>query len=327
MALILWTDEFDPADVTGYARTAISSYASAAPLASVFPDGTVLDQFAEWTVNEIFNDVAQLRSYDAETPIGGGTGGEEKTAKLYPLGLKLRFGEYEQLRRMAQGSPESVQDALDKKSENVARAVIDRLTLLRAEALVTGALAINENKFVQNVDFGRAAALTNVAPTTLWTATGADPVENLEEWAALLSVKPDHIAMNAATFRLMATAIADSGYVTQSVGIVSREAVNGVLASYGLPEVEVISGSIAGQPILANGVVTMAVKGMTGATPWGVTVESTDPRYNLSPVDRPGLVVGTYREDDPDAKWVRSNAIALPLLTNPSTSLSAKVTA
>lgn len=327
MAAILWTDEFNPADVTGYARAAISNYAAAAPLANVFPDGEVLDQFAEWTVDAIFNDVAQLRAYDAETPIGGAYAGEEKAAKLYPLGLKLRFGEYEQLRRMAQGSAESVQDALDKKAEHVARAVIDRLTLLRAEALVTGELDINENRFVQTVDFGRAATLTNVAPATLWTATGADPIENLEEWAGLLSMKPDHIAMNAATFRLLATAIADSGYVTQSVGIVSREAVNGVLASYGLPEVEVINGSIAGTPILDNGVVTMAVKGVTGATPWGVTVEATDPRYGLNPIERPGLVVGTYREDDPDTKWVRSNAIALPLLTNPSTSLSAKVTA
>ena len=327
MAAILWTDEFNPADVTGYARAAISNYAASAPLANVFPDGEVLDQFAEWTVDAIFNDVAQLRAYDAETPIGGASTGEEKAAKLYPLGLKLRFGEYEQLRRMAQGSAESVQDALDKKAEHVARAVIDRLTLLRAEALVTGELDINENGFIQTVDFGRAATLTNVAPTTLWTAPGADPIENLEEWAGLLSMKPDHIAMNAATFRLLATAIADSGYVTQSVGIVSREAVNGVLASYGLPEVEVINGSIAGTPILDNGVVTMAVKGVTGATPWGVTVEATDPRYGLNPIERPGLVVGTYREDDPDTKWVRSNAIALPLLTNPSTSLSAKVTA
>ena len=102
MAAILWTEEFNPADITGYARTAISSYAAAAPLASVFPDGEVLDQFAEWTVDAIFNDVAQLRAYGTETPIGGSTAGEEKSAKLYPLGLKLRFGEYEQLRRMAQ---------------------------------------------------------------------------------------------------------------------------------------------------------------------------------------------------------------------------------
>ena len=36
-----------------------------------------------------------------------------------------------------------------------------------------------------------------------------------------------------------------------------------------------------------------------GATFWGTTLEASDPRYNIEDAEQPGIVAGTYRDDDP----------------------------
>lgn len=321
-------DTIDPAELTGYAREIVNDLLANSPLTPLFPDDSVDGVAFSWTVDSDVDDVAEYRAFDAETTIGDSGAGEIKTSKLAPLGRKYFFGEEEQLSYMSPGSAKSVQQRADELAERAARAVVNRIELLRGEAIVTGQLAINENRFVQTVDFGRAAEQTDVAPAALWSAYGADPIQDLSDWIEAVvdesGVTPDYLAMGARAFRSLAAALAASSYITTNAGVVSATAVNDVLSAHQFPTVTVVNHRAGGRRVLSDDHIVLGATGMSGRTVWGTSVSAANPKYRLDG-RRPGLVVGAYQSEDSDQKWVRSDALALAVLTNPKTTLSAKV--
>ncbi|WGW12746.1 major capsid protein [Saxibacter everestensis] len=321
----LWTDIINPADLTGFARETAETYDQGS-LAALLPNIPVDDVVFSWNVGEKVTDVAEYRSFDAETPIGNAPGVEQKTARLAPLGLKKRFSEYDQLRRRSANSPETVQAAADRLAAEVARATVDRAERARGEALVTGKLAINENGFIQNVDFGRRADFT-ITAVTLWSAAGASPLDDLEAWNAAYieenGTAPTSILVSSRVMSALVKKLRDqlgAGAPT----VFTRNNANEIIAGYGLPVPTVYDRRVGGARVTADDRVIFAGTGV-GGTVWGTTVEADDPRYNLTGGDLPGMVVGAYNADDPATKWVRANAIALPILGDPNLSLAARV--
>lgn len=326
--MALWTDVIKPADLTGFSRTVADVYDGQGTLASVLPNQQVDDVVFSWLVNGRSQDVASYRAFDAETPIGSSAGVEEITAKLAPVGLKKLFSEYDQLRRRGANSPESIQEAADRLAGEVTKAVVDRVERLRGEALTTGRLALNENGVVQNVDFGRRADFTKTAGT-LWSAAGADPISDIEAWrdeyVAENGVEPSTIIVSGRVFSALTKSDAVRGYFgTSAPTLLTRDAVNSIVTSYGLPALSVYDRRAGGQRVVADNRVILASEG-AGSTVWGTTVEAEDPRYGLTGGDLPGLVVGAYKEDDPNVVWVRANAITLPVLANPNLTIAATV--
>lgn len=326
--MALWTDQINPADLTGFSRTVADVYDGEGTLASVLPNQRVDDVVFSWTINGRSQDVASYRAFDAETPIGTSAGAEEKVAKLAPVGLKKLLTEYDQLRRRGANSPESLQAAADRLASEVAKATVDRVERLRGEALVTGGLAINENRVVQNVDFGRRGDFTKTAGT-LWSAAGADPIADLVAWrgqyVAENGQEPSAIIVSSRIFGVLAKNDAVRSYFGDAAPrLLTRDAVNSVVTGLGLPALSVYDRTVAGARVVADNRVLM-VSGDAGATVWGTTVEADDPRYGLAGGDLPGLVVGAHKEDDPAVVWIRANAITLPILANPNLTISATV--
>lgn len=330
--MALWTDIINPGDLTGFSRTVVDQFdADGGTLSEVFPNVSTPDTKFEWTVNEKAQDVAAFRAYDAESKIGGNAGLEQKIASLAPISLKKRFGEYDQLVRASQNSPESVQAAADRLATEVAQGVMRRIVQVRAEALVTGKLAINEGsgdyRFVQNVDFGRRPDHT-VNAGTAWDGS-ADPIADLEAWrAAYVDHNGQEPTAIYASPKVMA-ALARNDKVRAYLGstspaLLDRATVNSILAGYGLPPITVSTARVLGSAVLDEDFVIFAAAG-AGVTAWGLTVESSDPRYNLADAALPGLVVGAYAKDDPALKWIHGNAVALPILGNPDLTLAARV--
>lgn len=327
--MALWTDLINPAELTGFAREeAVQFDATGGTLSDVFPAEQTSGINFGWTVNEKVQDVAAFRSFDAESKIGTGAGLERKTAELTPISLKKRFGEYDQLVRNGQNSPESVQAAADRLASEVAQGVVRRLIQARGEALVTGRLSINDDGVVANVDFGRRADHT-VTAAAAWSGAG-DPIADLEAWRAAYV---DHTGQEPTGLKVspkVMAALQRNDNVRSYLGannvptLVGRDVVNSILAAYGLPAVEVVNTRVAGQPVLNDDYVIFTADG-AGATVYGATIEATDPRYGLADAAIPGLVVGAYAEDDPNIKWIRANAVALPILGNPDLTLAARV--
>lgn len=320
--MALWTDLINPAELTGFAREVADEYDNSA-LSALMPSTTVDDVVFHWQTDTLDSLLAEYRAFDAETAIGDGGAFEQKVANLAPLGRKVRFGEYEQLRRRSAGV-ESYQAAAERKAAGLAQGVIDRINLLRGGALVNAGFTINEGGFKQTVDFGRPDELT-INAGTMWDAAGVNPFEDLSAWISTFGEHageaPTHILASTRVANLLRLAITPDGARTASLADVNDE-----LAANSLPAISVVDGRAAGRRFIPDNVLVMGVAGKTGATPFGTTVEADDPRYQLAG-DAPGIVVGAYSEDDPATKWIRSAAIGLPILANPSMSLAATVLA
>ena len=324
----LITDLIEPASLTGFAREEVDQYdATGATLAEIFPAQTADGIHAEWSINGKQNDVATFRAYDVETSIGSTGGLEVRTAKMPALGRKYLFSEYEQLIRRGIKSAETVQAAADRLASQAAKAVVDRLALARGEALATGKLVIDEEGVVQSADFGRRPDFTAVA-STKWD-NGGDPIADLETWHTAYvdenGVEPDHLYVSQKVMSALMRSDKIRAYLgTSAPAQVTRDTVAQIVTSYGLPVPEVFNARVAGKPLLPVNTIVFAANG-AGATAWGTTLEAIDPAYNLPLGDQPGLVVGHYETQDPAQQWIRSNAIALPVLGDANRTLAATV--
>lgn len=338
---MLWTDAITPAELTGFARAAVEDVErTKGTLARWLPNTSVPDVVVKTIVGEDGNGaLAQYRSFDAETPIGSGGKAEEKLFGLLPLGLKERVSEYGQIRMRGNTSLAIVLGGIQKAAKRVANAVVDRLEVARGQVLETGSLAINENNVVQTVNFGRPAG-NSVTAATLWSATGAKPVEDLITWTeayadANQGSAPGALVTSKRVLAALQRAEGIRALVATTAGtpsIVSVEAVNAVLSSYGLPPIVLFDRKVRGTRLLSDNKIHLLPAPVDpegsnelGATFYGQTLEASEPEYGIGDADQPGLVVGAWKTKDPIGVWVHSNAIAMPIMVNPVASMVATV--
>lgn len=346
--MALWTDVIDPATLTGYARASLAEYeARKGTLAVFLPNRTVPDIVARFVAGSNgLLDVAEYRAYDAETPIGGVQGGKRVTIELPPLGLKVRVSEYDQLRARNAASDENVLTSVQRATDRVVQAVADRIELARGSVLSTGKATIDENDFEAEADYGRSSAM-NVTAATLWGAGGATPLANLQTWRDVYvdenGDQPGVLAMSTKGFNALQAAPEFRALAATTAGtpnIVTRDYVQQVLTSFGIPpiflydrKVRVNGATVRVLPenkafYLPAPVGTEDAEGTDlGGTFWGTTLEASEPNYGIEDSEQPGIVAGTYKDDEPLGVWVRSAAIGLPVLANANLSLAATILA
>lgn len=345
--MALWTDVIDPATLTGYARASLADYeASKGTLAIFLPNRTIPDITARFVAGSNgLLDAAEFRSYDAETPIGAVPGGKRVSIDLPPLGLKVRVSEYDQLRARGQASEENVLTSITRVTDRVVRAVADRIEVARGGVINTGKATISENGFITDSDFGRDASMVATA-SVLWSVSAtATPLTNLRTWrdafVELNGEEPGSILMSTKAYNAMCTAAEFRALAATTAGtpaIVTRDYVQQVLTAFGLPPIVVfdrkvrVAGTVTRVTpdnkvfLLPAPVDPNNAEGTDlGGTWWGQTLESSEPNYGLALADQPGVVAGTYRDDDPLGVWVKSAAIGLPVLANANLSFAGTV--
>lgn len=339
----LWTELISPAELTGFARAAQEDVERRkATLARWLPNTEVPDVVVRTVVGTDGNgELAQYRSFDAETPIGSGGKGERKVFELLPLGLKERVSEYDQLRMRGGDAAALTLGGVEKATLRVVNAVVDRLEIARGQALETAALDIDENGVVQSPDFGRPSANT-VTAAVLWNASSSTPkpLDDLITWcdayaAANQGTAPGVILTSRKVVAALQRAEEIRALVATMAGtpsIVSIDALNAALAGFGLPPIAVYDRKIRGTAVLSDTKVFLLPAAVDpngsnelGATFYGQTLEASEPEYGIGGAEQPGLVVGAWKTRDPIGVWVHSNAIAVPVLVNPVASMVATV--
>lgn len=320
----IWDDILTPAELTATARGYLDAIEETDITAALLPNENSDDIRVEF---DVVTDAGKrtegdpLRSWDAESAIGGGAGAERRFAEVVASSWKVRFGEYERLRRLNRTDADSVANAVQGRVREVTDVIVNRLRSLRSEALLTGSIAINERGVVQNVDFGRKPEFTTSA-NTLWNANGADPIEDIQGWvddfADENGIEPEVVVIGRAAVAALRTFLGND-----DLGPASLEQVRTRFEEDGLPRLVVNTN----RKVLSTDHLVFAVPGSDGlgSTVWGPTAESQDERYGLAESDQPGLVVGTYKTTDPILWWVHGAAAYLPLLKNANLSLAAKV--
>ena len=349
----MWTDLVEPVELTGYARARLEDYERSqnGSLSAYLPNEFLNDIVARFTVGGAgLQPVAEYLAYDAETPLASLPGSQRVTIELPKLGLKMRISEYEQLRARGNLSNVLLRTSAEKVTERLVDAISDRLEYERGYALENASLLIDdETGFKQTGDWGRAAEHeidASAGSGEFWdAASGADPIEDLlaaqEQYIAtngfgpgsmLTSTRVYSVLQRHASLRVLVSSLAGAP------SIVTREAVNSLLASYGLPPVVLYDRQVnwrgTVRKVLSPEFVYMlpapggSVGGVSlGATYWGTTLEAGEPEYGIGELDRPGIVVGAWKTRDPIAAWIHSSAIGLAALGDANLSLRLQVLA
>ncbi|RRJ85907.1 major capsid protein E [Gulosibacter macacae] len=336
----LWTELIDPAELTGYVREALADIeARKSSLAHFLPNRTVNDIVVRFKAGQAgLVAEAQFRAFDAEPEIGKGEGGKRYTLELPAIGQNQIISEYDQLRVRNADNEDILTEALST-TRQVAQAVSDRIERLRGIVLSTGKATIPEIGSAD--DFGRKASHT-VTAANLWsTGSTVSRLADLQAWSdvyeATNGVAPGAIIMSRKAYRLLA---AGDEFKTNLVGGGSRPAsaaeINSLVEGAGLPPIEVYTRRTSAGLILGENELLLLPAPVDvdawedaplGATFWGRTLTSSDPKFQLEG-DAPGIVAGVYRgEKPPMLAEVVSDAIAMPVLANANLSLKATVAA
>ena len=329
---MLWTEVVQPQSLTTVARETLDERErSKNILARFLPNRVVDDIYVQlYATNNGLVEAAEYRAYDAETPIGATPGGKKISLELPPLGQKIPVSEYDQLRARGANVPAAGKDLIGRSAVNAARAVADRVELLRGEILATGKALIVENQFSAEQDFGRDPRLTTTVGTKWSQYTIATPIEDLQAQVELYS----NISGEAPGYLLVSPPVINNLIRCEEIRKM-RGGVNGIPSMVTVAELQAILESFRLPPMLEydrkvrkNGVLRRVIdekvaillptvdgdESPLGYTFWGTTLEAVDPAYGIADEDRPGIVVGAYQEDDPKSTWVRANAISMPVL-------------
>lgn len=345
--MLLTSNYVYPAEITGYVREALADFnINQFTLSQFLPDDNIGDiEYRVAAGGTGLADAATYRAYDAEAAIGRRQPLSSIIGELPPISLKARLGEYDRLRLM-KVTDAKLRDALFNDAKKLTKDVAARVELARGQTLTTGTTPIPE--LGVTVDWKRASAHT-VTASVLWSSTSADPLSDLMTWRdtylATNGVDPGSLVVSRQVWNLLLRNQAIRNQVfggqSQYVGgnqssIVNQAALNQVLLSQGLPQITLYQSQInvngtAAKVIPSNVVLYLPAPAATpddtqlGATFWGQTAESMDPRFNLDEGDQPGLVAGEYTEEDPISVWTKVAGINLPVMPNPNLSFAATV--
>lgn len=357
--MLLNTDYYTPAELTGFGREALSAMqVNQFTLSRWLPNTQVDDlNYRFSTGGAGLLKAAKFRGYDVEADITGRAGVARTQGELPPISRKIRLGEYDRLRQRA--NPEaSIQASMLTDAQTVVGEIGARFELARAEAIEKGQVTFPE--FAGGaINFGRKTEHTNVAPAVAWTNTATStPITDLLSWQETYATSnggkvPGVILMSRQAYNLLLrSAEVRSLGATLAGGptIVSQAVLSNVLSSYGLPAIETHDGQIANEDgtarrLFAATSVMLLPSGNTatadadpaapvgadfagnllGVTMYGTPAESFNPDYGLAGgADQPGIFVGGFSTVDPEALWTLASAIGVPVLNNANLVLQAK---
>lgn len=339
MALVLSSEYVAPAELTGYVRAALADLPqNAFGLSAFLPDVLTDDiDFRASVGGGGLNRAASFRAYDAESPISGRKGVSRISGELPPISEKRILGEYDRLKM--RGLSDGIKSVIFNDAVDLAKAIQTRLEIARGEALMDGKVTIEENGLALEADFGRKASHT-VTAGALW-GTGGDPIADFLAWQAVY-VATNGVRPGATlTSQEVVSALMRNAKIREytlpagsTQQIVTVDAINALLQSFGLPPLSVYEAQVDDGTGTAKSIIDPKkilflppAGAKLGETLWGVTAESLDADYAIDATEAPGIVVGSYSDKDPVALWTKASAIALPVVPNTNLTLAAKVLA
>ena len=334
--MALYNELMSAAELTTFARrTQEDIEANQLPLSAFFPNTLVDSDTAKYTIGDGgLTPAAEYRSYDAESTIGAVRGGRNVAVQLPPVSQKNRIGELDTIRGRA--GEEAATDKIGRVTADTTRAVLNRIEALRGSVLETGRVTIEENGFFADEDLGRDEDMTTTA-ANLWSTAEGTPIDDLIAWAEKYEEKNGVLPGSILASNKVISAFQRSEQVRKAIGgnsdrtVATIDEINALLGSYEIPGFTRFGKSvnIGGQTrkvLSEQKIFFMPEPGIElGQTVFGATAEAGSPEYSIAAAEAPGVVAGVHQEWDPYAYWVRVNAVALPVMSNPNASMVANV--
>ena len=337
--MFLFNDYYTPRELTGYARAALADRPiNQFSFSRWLPDVRIDDLDYRFTRSgEGLIEAATYRQWDTPAQTASRPGLTRVSGELPPISRKIPLTEYNRLKQRANGGDGTFGGLLKRDAVRLVKSIDAKLEYLRAQALVTGAVSLSENGVTATVTFGRDAGMSVTAAVTHATAS-TDVLTDLLTWTQaytdLNGVPPGVIVTSTTvvTNWLKNTAFRQfawpNGTPPTRLGLAPLQ---GVFADYNLPPIVICDRSVnlagTSTKILATDKVLFlpADGSELGATLFGTTVEAISSDYDLIGEEAPGIVVGNWETKDPITLWTKADAVALPVLANPSLAMVADV--
>lgn len=335
----LWTDAIDPAELTGYARASLQAREDRnGTLEDYLPNTHVDDIYVKFSEGENgLQEAAEFRAFDAEPSIARQAQGKSHTIELPALGQKQPVSEYRAL-RMRNASDDMYRKHILKVTDQIVRAIADRMEMLRGTVLFEGKAIVNQRNFQISDDFGRPAN-HNVTAAALWAAPEVSRLDDLLNWQGVFNetngVAPGQILMSTRAYNGLR---AGDEFINPQTGRpLSNADINDLLIDEGLPTVRIYDRKIrpyGGVPtrvtpddhILFLPAAGAGGESELGATYWGTTLTATELDWGIADDEQAGIVAGVVKSDNvPVIAEVVADAIGMPVLGNAALTLRAKV--
>lgn len=337
--MALWTDAIEPAELTGYARASLQAREDRnGTLEDFLPNTHVDDIYVKFTEGENgLQEAAEFRAFDAEPSIARQSQGKSHTIELPALGQKQPVSEYRAL-RMRNAGDDMYRKHILKVTDQIVRAIADRMEMLRGTVLYEGKAIVDQRNFQISDDFGRPAN-HNVTAAALWSSPDVSRLDDMLAWQTVYSDTNGHLPgtalMSTRAFNALRMGKEFKSLVTGRP--MSAAEINAMLADENLPGIRVYDRKIrpyGGSPTRVtpeDSILFLPTAGADGeselgATYWGTTLTATELSWGIADDEQAGIVAGVVKSDNvPVIAEVVADAIGMPVLGNAALTLRAKV--
>ncbi len=288
--------------------------------------------FEYWRALNILPVSASLQAYGAEAQIGSREGAAKVSGEIPPIKRKIYLDERNMLalKREGAGDVDMVKNTLYNDIDNMVNAVYTRIEALRMQALATGALTLNENGVVLNVNYGVPAGqqttLTGGVDTWDFVA-GRDIIGNIQTWTGVVEaasgVRPTRALTSDTVIAFMLTDQTIRDMIWGPTGDnrpVTMQEINRLLATMDLPQVQSYNkryrvqaedGTFTTQRFFPADTFVLFPPEKLGDTLMGPTAEALlDDEVEAKNVA--GIYANVTHENEPPMIWTKAAATSIP---------------
>lgn len=330
-------DLIDPVELTGVARQVVADEdqeMNTFQLRRWFPAVNVDSIEFEWDAGTTrsYTDSMPFRTWTTEAPLGNRPGRIRKSGEMPPLSLKFMLTELDRIRqrqalRGGGLAADAVQGDVFGDIERGIKAMLNRMEIAAADAVVNGSTVLAENGLALTVDFGRDAAREDTVANAWSSAGTATP---LSDEAAVVEVMEDNeglsaddlvAVMNRDTWKdwKAADQVRNSLNTVRVLDDIPISGVNEIRRGQELPDVALYNAKTNGvdgtnRKIIPDGMVVYLPKNApVGQTQFGVPAVADEPEVALEADQRPGPVAYMMRQLDPLIVYTVVDAIGFPV--------------
>jgi hypothetical protein len=291
--------------------------------------------FEYWKSQNQLPVMANVQAFGNEASIASRDGASKVSGEIPPIKRKIPLGERAliALRREGAGDSQLVSNQLFADMDNMIDSVLARAEKMRMDAVANGAMQLNENGLIMNVDYGVPEThKVTLSGTDLWSDTAnSTPITDIQDWTEQVvstsGVRPTRaLTSNTIIGHLLKNAQVRTMIYGDNGGsrAVSLNQLNELLQTLNLPQVATYDLQVRNQS--ESGVITssrffpvqkfvLLPPDQLGDTLSGPTAEALLDEF-VDSQQTAGIYAAVTHQGEPPSVWTKAAGTMIPTFPN-----------